>query len=117
MREHWWWRPGWRIGRCMYTWHVTFAAQPRLRDLVTVYQDALAPLPGLDPIPMQWLHLTMQGIGFTDEVSSQDIAASRHVAGISPRDPLNNRSLGDPRPFIRTAAYSGRDIRLTCASA
>jgi 2'-5' RNA ligase len=64
----------------MYTFHVTFAAQPRLHELVTVYQDALAPLPGLDPIPMQMLHLTMQGIGFTDEVPSQDIAAIAEAA-------------------------------------
>lgn len=80
MRDHWWWRPGWRTGRSMYTFHVTFAAQPRLHELVTVYQDALAPLPGLDPIPMQMLHLTMQGIGFTDEVPSQDIAAIAEAA-------------------------------------
>jgi hypothetical protein len=24
MADHWWWRPGWRHGRRMYYWHVTF---------------------------------------------------------------------------------------------
>jgi 2'-5' RNA ligase len=74
MRDHWWWRPGWRVGRSMYTWHITFEDQPRLHELVKTYQDALVPLPGLDAIPMRWLHLTMQGIAFTDEISEQEIA-------------------------------------------
>jgi 2'-5' RNA ligase len=74
MRDHWWWRPGWRAGRRMYTWHVTFDDQPQLHELVRNYQAALAPLPGLDLVPMCWLHLTMQGIAFTDEVSLQDVA-------------------------------------------
>jgi len=74
MRDHWWWRPGWRIGRSMYTWHVTFDDQPQLHELVSAYQSALSPLSGLDLIPARWLHLTMQGIGFTDEISDREIA-------------------------------------------
>jgi 2'-5' RNA ligase len=74
MRDHWWWRPGWRVGRSMYTWHVTFDDQPQLHELVSAYQSALTLLPGLDLIPGRWLHLTMQGIGFTDEVSEREIA-------------------------------------------
>lgn len=73
MRDHWWWRPGWRVGRSMYTWHVTFDDQPQLHELVSAYQSALAALPGLDLIPGRWLHLTVQGIGFTDEVSEREI--------------------------------------------
>src|SRR6202035_5627646 len=68
MRDHWWWRPGWRPGRRMYAWHFTFDGETALHELVDVYQQRLAGLPGLDPIPRQWLHLTTQGIGFTDEV-------------------------------------------------
>ncbi|HVQ95189.1 MAG TPA: 2'-5' RNA ligase family protein [Mycobacteriales bacterium] len=73
MRDHWWWRPGWRPGRSFYSWHLTFAGQHALYALVDAYQDALRPLPGLDLIPHQWLHLTMQGIGFTDEVSDDQV--------------------------------------------
>lgn len=80
MRDHWWWRPGWRIGRSMYTWHVTFDGQTQLHELVSAYQSALRPLPGLNPIPARWLHLTMQGIGFTDEISDQEIADIADVA-------------------------------------
>jgi 2'-5' RNA ligase len=73
--EHWWWRPGWKPGRRMYTWHVTFARHPAVGDLATRVQARLAGLPGLDLIPAPWLHLTIQGIGFTDEVPGADIAA------------------------------------------
>ena len=74
MRNHWWWRPGWNVGRRMYTWHITFDDQPQLRELVSAYQSALISLPGLDLIPERWLHLTMQGIGFADKVSEREIA-------------------------------------------
>ncbi|MGH3855703.1 MAG: 2'-5' RNA ligase family protein [Pseudonocardiaceae bacterium] len=75
MRDHWWWRPGWRVGRSIYTWHVTFDDQPAAHQLAADYAPALAGLATLDPIPVRWLHLTMQGIGFTDEVDRADIEA------------------------------------------
>jgi len=73
VNEHWWWRPGWRPGRRMYTWHVTFASHPEVSELAARVQARLAGLPSLDLIPGPWLHLTMQGIGFTDEVPEADI--------------------------------------------
>jgi len=92
MRDHWWWRPGWRVGRRMYTWHVTFDGQTQLHSLVRAYQEVLKPLPGLDLIPAQWLHLTMQGIAFTDEIDEQyvrDIAdAARKRLESQPPVPL-----------------------------
>jgi 2'-5' RNA ligase len=87
--DHWWWRPGWAVGRSFYTWHLTFdgsTAAP-LRNLVERLHDGLAGLEGLDPIPQRWLHLTMQGLGFTDEVSDDDVdaiirAATKHLAAV-----------------------------------
>jgi hypothetical protein len=35
----------------------------------------LADLPGLDLVPGQWLHLTTQGVGLTDEVSDTNLTA------------------------------------------
>lgn len=75
MRDHWWWRPGWHPGRRMYTWHFTFGNQADLHALVDAYQARLAGLPGMDLIPRQWLHLTTQGVGFTDEVPDADLEA------------------------------------------
>ncbi len=81
MRDHWWWRPGWHVGRRAYTFHITFDDDSAvdgiadLRRLTSEYQRALAMLPGLDMVPLRWLHLTMQNVGFTDQVSEADAQA------------------------------------------
>jgi hypothetical protein len=74
MADHWWWRPGWRVGRRMYTWHFTFDGQQAVHDLAASYQKRLADLPDLDLIPARWLHLTTQGVAFTDEITDNQVA-------------------------------------------
>lgn len=88
MRNHWWWRPGWGLGRRMYTWHMTGFNQ-QLLDLVAAYQQRLTGIEGLDPIPPQWLHMTTQGLGFIDEVPDTDVdavikAAQARLADLRP---------------------------------
>ncbi|MFF5090462.1 2'-5' RNA ligase family protein [Streptomyces niveus] len=73
MRDHWWWRPGWGLGRRFYTWHLIFDGQEDVHRLAADYRGALAEVAGLTPIPDQWLHLTMQGIGFVGEVEETDV--------------------------------------------
>ncbi|WP_326811615.1 2'-5' RNA ligase family protein [Streptomyces scopuliridis] len=75
MRNHWWWRPGWNVGRRFYTWHLTFGGQKDVHRFAEQYRTALAGAEGLDLVPDQWLHLTMQGIGFIDEVNQADVDA------------------------------------------
>ncbi|MFE4669512.1 2'-5' RNA ligase family protein [Streptomyces sp. NPDC056716] len=76
MRNHWWWRPGWSAGRRFYTWHLTFEGQDDVHRLAAEYRAALAPLgDSLTPIPDEWLHLTMQGIGFVGEIEEADVRA------------------------------------------
>ncbi|WP_252306971.1 2'-5' RNA ligase family protein [Streptomyces griseoaurantiacus] len=76
MRNHWWWRPGWSVGRRFYTWHLTFEGQSDVHRLAGQYRSALVSLgDALTPIPDQWLHLTMQGIGFVGETKKQDVDA------------------------------------------
>jgi 2'-5' RNA ligase len=87
--DHWWWRPGWRPGRRQYAWHVTFTGLPAVQALAARAQARLAGVAGLDPVPARWLHLTMQGVGFTDEVPGTDLAAMvaaarRHLAAAEP---------------------------------
>jgi hypothetical protein len=87
MANHWWPRPGWRPGRTMYTFHITFDALPEVGDLAEADQARLATLPGLDLIPRRWLHLTTQGIAFSDEISKGEVtavtqAARRHLAAV-----------------------------------
>ena len=87
--DHWWWRPGWRPGRRMYAWHVTFTGLPDVQALAARTQERLAGVDGLDLVPARWLHLTMQGIGFTDEIpgsalTSMVATARRHLADTGP---------------------------------
>ena len=89
VRDHWYWRPGWRAGRSFYTWHITFENDPILSDLHAAYQPVVSSLPGLTPVPAQWLHLTMQGVGFADKVTQEDLdpivdAAQRRLELIPP---------------------------------
>jgi 2'-5' RNA ligase len=89
LQDHWYWRPGWTVGRSFYTWHITFAAAPAVAALADQYAAAVADLPEYDPIPLQWLHLTMQGIGFTDEIDRDTVdqiveAARTRLATVSP---------------------------------
>jgi 2'-5' RNA ligase len=77
------------VDQPFYTWHLTFDGHYDLHRLVTDYHHAMRDLPGLDLVPIPWLHITMQGIGFTDEVSDTDRdaiidAASRRLATIPP---------------------------------
>ncbi|MEU8333671.1 2'-5' RNA ligase family protein [Micromonospora arborensis] len=74
LTNHWYWRPGWQADRQFYTWHLTFEHQPDLHHLATHTQSQLA-LPELDLVPISALHLTMQGVGFTDNVSVQDLSS------------------------------------------
>lgn len=95
MRDHWWWRPGQRIGRRLYTFHVTFNGETiaegfdAMQQMVRSYQAQLAKLPNLDLVPPQWLHLTTQGVGYTDEVHEAEAqkiteAVRRRCARLSP---------------------------------
>lgn len=73
LQNHWWWRPGVRQGRHWYTWHTIFHSSEQLRAHVAAYQEALQDFGFLDPVPLEWLHLTMQDIGFTDEVTRTEL--------------------------------------------
>src|SRR6266508_1440965 len=75
LRDHWWWRPGWRVGTRFYAWHITVDDQPDFHHLAERYQVELATVDGLDLIPHEWLHLTMQGVGFVEAVSDDALTA------------------------------------------
>lgn len=108
MRDHWWWRPGWRVGRSFYTFHVTFEDAPEAAKLAGYYRRALD-LPTLDPVPDEGLHLTMQGIGFTDEVTEAEVnaiveAARARLAGLAPFDLTLGPADADPEAVMLQVA-------------
>ncbi|WP_433519993.1 2'-5' RNA ligase family protein [Nonomuraea sp. CA-143628] len=88
-RNHWWWRPGWHQGRSFYTWHILVEDQPAIHEFAKQLQPELEATGVLGPIPLEWLHMTMQGVGFTNEVSDGQLdaiaaAVTERVASIGP---------------------------------
>jgi 2'-5' RNA ligase len=68
VHDHWWWRPGWRVGRRFFAFHVTFEGQHDLYRLAATYRETLGGFETLTLVPDRWPHLTLQGLGFTDEL-------------------------------------------------
>lgn len=89
-RNHWWWRPGWSMGARYITIHLTFAEAPEVRDAVEPYAEALDGIAGVDRVPPEWLHLTMTGVGFADELERTAVAevATRVLSDVLPLGPL-----------------------------
>jgi 2'-5' RNA ligase len=52
---------------------MTFPGESALHRTVRRYQDAIRHVPGLDLIDLRWLHLTLQGIAFVDEIEQADV--------------------------------------------
>ncbi|MFF5565576.1 2'-5' RNA ligase family protein [Streptomyces sp. NPDC012623] len=82
MSNHWWWRPAWGVGRRFYTWHLVFDEQPDVHRFAAQYRAALAAVDGLDPVPDRWLHLTMQGVDFTNEIDQAEVDAIVEAARV-----------------------------------
>lgn len=83
MTNHWWWRPGVRPHRRLYVWHILFADQPEVADLVERCRTRLLDLPGLDLVPTPWLHMTTQIVGFVDEIKKDEVTAM--IEGVAKR--------------------------------
>lgn len=106
LTNHWWWRPGWKVGTRFYAWHInTFEDAAPLHRLAKQYQAELSTVQGLDMIPQQWLHLTMQGVGFVEDVSTAQVDALLSAARsrLGELEPLKVRF---QRPVIRPEAIA-----------
>lgn len=71
MTDHWS-RPGWSDGARAYYWLLAFRDIPALNALAVQCQEALSPL-GLDPVPLEWLHVTLARVGAPGAVSAADL--------------------------------------------
>lgn len=99
MTDHWWWRPGVRPFRRMYVWHILFADQPEVIAWLRACQSLLTDVPGLDPVPPEWLHMTTQVVGFVDEITEAEAGAMADAAARRLRrvEPIA-AELGSPLP-------------------
>jgi 2'-5' RNA ligase len=114
MIDHWWWRPGWQVGTKFYTWHLTFRDAPDALRLAHEY-NARLDLPGLDIIPDEWLHLTMQGIGFVGQVDESEVdkivaAAQARLAALTPFNVTLGPTVVDSE-VVRLHVVPGEPVR------
>lgn len=90
--------------RNVYTWHLTFEHAQNLHEHVWRYQEALTGS-RLHLVPPEWLHLTMQALGFTDEISDTDRDAAVRSVSTAVR-PLQAFTLTFGPPTVRTEAIA-----------
>src|SRR5580704_12352338 len=74
-KSHWWWRPGWSPGQRMFTFFLTFQYMlGTAQELLAHYESALS-TEALDIVPPEWMHLTVQGLGFVEAVPAAEVDA------------------------------------------
>ncbi|MFZ3491899.1 2'-5' RNA ligase family protein [Streptomyces sp. 5.8] len=78
MTDHWA-RPGWSAGRRAYYWMLTFPDACDLIGQARHCQEQLAHL-GMDPIPPDGLHVTMNRIGGSDTVTEHQVRRLAELA-------------------------------------
>ena len=74
-KSHWWWRPGWKPGRRMYSFFLTFEHSMESAEQIQSHYAPALITDALDIVPARWMHLTVQGLGFTDEVERLEVDA------------------------------------------
>ncbi len=88
LRAHHEWRPDWTIGRSCLYWYLTFDGAADLTRVWVEAEPMLAPLPTVDLVPREWLHLTVLEVGFVDEVQGAELesilAAARDLTAALP---------------------------------
>jgi 2'-5' RNA ligase len=73
--DHWTWRPEWHPDRVCLLWYLTFPPQRELWAMASAVHAGLHDVPAVDAVPHDWLHLTLDDVGFTDELSSGHVDA------------------------------------------
>ncbi|MFJ8685805.1 2'-5' RNA ligase family protein [Micromonospora wenchangensis] len=103
-----WERTGWCPGRRSYHWMICLGESETVRALATRCQAALGHIPTLDLVPLKWLHLTVQKVGFTDEVPAahldQIVAAAQRRLAVIPPIPLRVGPLAGSAGAVRFSA-------------
>lgn len=88
--DHWWWRPGWGPGARYFTFHLTFEDATTLHAAARAFHESVRGVAAVDVVPLEWLHLTMTGVGFIADVDERtlDAVADEVFAAASGLDTL-----------------------------
>ena len=99
--NHWVDQAEWHGGRRLLAFYLTFARVNAVAEYAALYQEQLRGVGGLDLVDRTWLHLTILGAAFVDEVDESAVrrlatAATEITDDESPFDV----TLGPPRPVM-----------------
>jgi 2'-5' RNA ligase len=75
LRDHWQWRPDWATDRPCLLWYLSFPRDAALWRLAGRVHARLHGVPTVDAVPLRWLHLTLDDVGFVDQLSAGQIEA------------------------------------------
>ena len=83
-----WDKPSWPPGRTAYYWYLDFTDQPDVQNLARLCRSAVD-CPEFDPVEPDAMHMTIQEIGFIEDVPRVSLrallgAAGEMLAGIQP---------------------------------
>jgi 2'-5' RNA ligase len=56
-------------------WYLTFQDEPELANRIAHAQSFLHGVASVDLVPAQWLHLTLDDVGFVDELAADEVDA------------------------------------------
>lgn len=89
LRDHWQWRPEWAVDRACLLWYLTFESQPELARQAEQVRACLGDVALVDVVPAPWLHMTLDDVGFADELAADQVelvvsSARASVAGWVP---------------------------------
>ncbi|MEU5833085.1 2'-5' RNA ligase family protein [Streptomyces diacarni] len=76
----------WPEGERRAHWHLLFSDQPSVHDFARAHTDLLARHPELSPVPIDWLHATLQSIGplTTEQTGAVEEAARPALRKVQP---------------------------------
>lgn len=91
--DHRRWRPDWTTGRSCLYWYLTFETDHLVGELDPGALAAVARVPWLDPVPPEWMHLTLCDVGFGDELDDRvpHVAVAGVAEAIGDHPPLEIR--------------------------
>jgi 2'-5' RNA ligase len=72
LRDHWVWRPEWTPERTCLYWYLTFRPEEITTAIGKGAFQLVRRVSWLDPVPVQWCHVTVADVGFTDELQPSD---------------------------------------------
>ena len=98
LHDHWQWRPDWDVDRPYLLWYVDVEAPPDLAGWLAETTARWRDDPVVDPVPLRWLHLTLDDVEFIDRLSRDRadavVVAARQALDRCPASPLTLGPVG-----------------------